>query len=157
VVIKDLISGMNKEQIVSLLITSLDLNGKPSPILSVDVNDQTSSALVVFNSTEMAQKCLDLKEIVYFGKVLNISPGHGFQNMGIPQEKTLRCEFKFPSLGAFLECLSKNRGKFEEVQEHATIKMPKLTLTITGSLRTKVDDARNNMSSMLGEGTFTPL
>jgi len=151
---------MNKDQIESLLISNLDLNGKPSPITSVVVNDLTGSALVVFNSAEIAQKCLELKEILYFGKVLSITPGNQFEFQSIShvsQEETLRCELKFPTLGAFLECVAKNRGKFEEVQGLATVKFPKLTLTLTGSSRTKVEEACSNMRTLLSEGKFTPF
>jgi len=140
---------MNNDQIESLLVSALDLNGKPSPIKSVVVNDMTNSALVVFNSIEIAKTCLDLKEIVYFGKVLSILPGYEFQSQ-VYREETLYCEFKFQTLGEFLECVSRNRGKFEEVQGLATVKFPKLTLTVTAPSLTKVEEARRNMSSFFG-------
>jgi len=140
---------MNKDQIESLLISTLDLNGKPSPIKSVVVNDMTNSALVVFNTTEIAKMCIDLKEIVYFGKVLRILSGYEFQSQ-VSHEETLHCEFKFQSLGEFLECVSRNRGKFEEVQGLATVKFPKLTLTVTAPSLTKVEEAQRNMNYLFG-------
>jgi len=155
VCIKELITGMNSQVIETLVISALDFTGTNSPVKSVTINEKDNSALVTFDSEESSRKCLDAKELTYFGKVIPIVAASEFI-LPMEREESLRCEFKFPNLGVFLGALEKNRTQLEEIlHQGISVKFPQLIIELEGKSRSKVEEACGSVTSMLDAETFT--
>jgi len=154
---------MNKEQISTLVLSSLNLVLDPdtaahvSPIVGININETECTALVKFDSVEISQKCLDLGEIGYFGKVIGVSPGTEF-NIPNQTATTIPCEYNFPSIAAFIDALFKNRNLFMDLQRDSTFEnSPIVTINLEGPSQTKVAEVSNTLHQLLGGETFSTL
>jgi len=150
---------MNKEQVSTLVLSALNLvpDSNASTVVSVTINEVESSALVELNSAENAQKCLDLKEIGYFGKIIKVFPPTEFVQVPEQTITSMHCDYTFPSVSAFLDALSRNRNYFTDLPQGVISVSPLVTLTLKGPSRAKVEEVRSELQQLLGGETFSTL
>jgi len=146
---RDVLTGITKEQIESLILSSTT-NMNSTDILSITINEENHSALVSFNSAQMAKNIVELGVILFFGQAIRIEPGVNWKPTSSEMMYKKKVTFEFGSIDEFMEALSRNRVLFEEGQ-HVSFNTPMVTLKVNSKSEQNLSEAYKSISVLLDQ------
>jgi len=147
---RDVLTGITKEQIESLILSSTT-NMNSTDILSITINEENHSALVSFNSAQMAKNIVELGVILFFGQAIRIEPGVNWKPTESEMMYKKKVTFEFGSIDEFIEALSRNRVLFEEMGQHVSVNTPMVTLKVNSKSEQNLSEAYKSISVLLDQ------
>jgi len=144
----DLILGVTKDQIESLILTST--NGMTSgDILQILINENNHTALVSLSKSELVNSLLESGVILFFGKAIRIASGSKWNPTEKERVYKKKLSFEFTSIDEFMNTLSMNRVLLDELSQHVTFSTTNVTLQVQSNSEKNLLQAYKEFTNLL--------